>query len=299
MKFGLRHIRYFAMVAEELNFRRAASRLGIAQPAVSRAIRDLEEDLGVALLIRNNRYVQITNAGQRFLEGSLAIMQSIDRTIDQTQRAHLGQVGSLRIGYTDNAIAGTLPGLLKTFRNGQPDIVLSPFHGPTVEQLRRLEQNEIDVGFVTGPIGLSGYEQVPIEEERFVCVTYSGHPFARRCSIRLAELADEHFVHGSSNEWKHFHAYLFPLCRREGFIPRIVQEAFNTAGILGLVASEMGVTVLTENATLAMPPGLRVIPISDINEELKTVAIWKSDAIAGPKNVFAEFLRTWKPPSLQ
>lgn len=291
MAFGLRHIRYFVTVAEHLHFRRAADHLGIAQPALSRAIRNLEEDLGVTLFERGNRSVQITKAGRVFQESCRGILTSLDHAIDQTRRAHRGQLGSLRIGYTDNAIAGKLPSLLKAFQETEPGIVLNPFHGPTVEQLRRLDLNEIDVGFVTGPVKKPGYEAVPIQSEPFVCITYASHALARRDSIRLVELADEDFVHGSSNEWQHFHAYLFSLCRRVGFEPRIVQQAFNTAGILGLVASGMGLTVLTKNSAIAMPPGLVVVPIDDITEELQTVAIWKKSVQPGPMRRFEDFVR--------
>ncbi|MEM7319276.1 MAG: LysR family transcriptional regulator [Pseudomonadota bacterium] len=291
MKLGLRHIRYFVAVAEELHFRRAAERLGIAQPALSRSIKALEQDLGVTLFTRNNRSVQITTAGRTFLQGCHGITNAIEHTIDQTRLANSGQIGSLRIGYTDNAIAGALPDVLKAFQDQWPHVILRPFHGTTITQLRKLDKGELDIGFVTGPISHSGYEQTPIQSERFVCVTYAGHRLARRGSIRLEQLADENFVHGSSDEWKHFYAYLIPICRRAGFVPRIVQEAFNTAGILGLVASGMGVTILAESATAAINPNLSVIPIEDVSEELQTVVIWKSDNLIGPKKVFVDHMR--------
>ncbi len=297
MTFDLRHIRYFVTVAEYLHFRRAAEHLGIAQPALSRAIRNLELDLNVTLFERNNRNVQITRAGQVFLENCRGILTSLDHAVDQTRRAHRGQLGSLRIGYTDNAIAGKLPSLLKAFQEKEPGIVLNPFHSPTVEQLRRLELNEIDIGFVTGPVKKRGYEVVPIQSEPFVCITYAGHALARHSGIKLGDLADEDFVHGSSNEWQHFHAYLFSLCRRAGFEPRIVQQAFNTAGILGLVASGMGLTVLTKNSAIAMPPGLVVVPIEDIKEELQTVAIWKQADQPGPMRLFEDHIRKIRSPS--
>jgi DNA-binding transcriptional LysR family regulator len=290
MKFGLRHIRYFIIVAEELHFRRAADRLGIAQPALSRAIRNLEEDLGVLLFRRSNRNVEITDAGKAFFEGCKSTMISIENTIDQARRVQAGKVGSLRVGYTDNAIAGVLPRVLKAFQDQQPGISFSPIHDPTNAQLRKLQKGELDVGFVTGPINMPGFEQVPVQYERFVCVTYAEHPLAGRDSIRLAELANEDFVHGTSTEWQHFHSYLIPFCRRAGFVPRIVQEAFNTAGILGLVTSGMGLTILAESATVALPRSLSVIRIEDVTEELQTAAIWKPDDLQGPKRVFVDYI---------
>lgn len=290
MKFGLRHIRYFMAVAEELHFRRAAERLGIAQPALSRAIQYLERELQVSLFDRTNRSVRITRAGEAFLTGCRGVVNSIDHAIDNTQRAHRGQVGSLRIGYTDMAIAGPLPGLLKAFQDRQPDIVLQPHHDVTVTQVQKLDEDELDIGFVTGPISHSGYAQWPIASERFVCVLYESHPLANRTSLRLEELAQEDFVHGSSKDWQQFYSYLIPLCRRAGFVPRIVQEAFNTAGILGLVACGMGVTILSDSVRKSVMPGLVILPLEDVAEELQTVAIWKTDAIEGPKELFVDHL---------
>lgn len=290
MKFGLRHIRYFIAVAEELHFRRAAERLGVAQPALSRAIQYLERELDVTLFIRSSRNVQITQAGETFLKGCRGVINSIEHIVDNTRLSHLGQVGSLRIGYTDMASAGRLPNLLKDFQDRQPGIILQPHHDVTVTQLQKLDDGELDIGFVTGPISRTGYEQHPVQSERFVCVVYESHPLATRKSIRMEELAHEDFVHGSSKDWEQFYSYLFPLCRRSGFVPRIVQEAFNTAGILGLVACGMGVTILTDSVGNSIGSGLTIVPIEDITEQLQTVAFWKVGAVEGAMEMFVEFL---------
>ncbi len=294
MKFGLRHIRYFIAVAEELHFRRAADRLGIAQPALSRAIQYLEKDLGVALFDRSNRTVTLTAAGQTFLDGCQTIVNAVEHVVDTTQKVNEGQIGALRIGYTDMAISGVLPAQLKAFQDQQPGIVLQPHHDVTTTQLQKLDQDVLDVGFVTGPVNRSGYAQCPIQTERFVCVVYETHRLARRKSIRLEELSDEDFVHGSSQDWQQFYSYLFPLCRRSGFEPRIVQEAFNTAGILGLVACGMGVTILTESVRASILSGLVVLEIEDVTEVLQTMAVWRPELASGSKSLFVDFLTATK-----
>ncbi|WP_294606603.1 LysR family transcriptional regulator [Roseovarius sp.] len=291
MQFGLRHIRYFMAVADELHFRRAAERLGIAQPALSRAIRNLEDQLGVELFDRSNRRIAITQAGKTFLDGCRGVINAVEHTVENTRRVHQGQIGTLRIGYTDMAIAGLLPRRLKDFQEQQPGLVLQPHHDVTTTQLHKLEDGELDVGFVTGPISRIGYDQCLIQSERFVCVLYDHHPLAKRKSIRLEELAHEVFVHGTSKDWEHFHAYLIPLCRRSGFVPRVVQEAFNTAGILGLVACGMGVTILTESVRGSAGAGLVVLPLEDIAEQLQTVAIWKARSGDRATGLFIDFLR--------
>ncbi|SHH90808.1 LysR family transcriptional regulator [Marivita hallyeonensis] len=297
MRSDLRLVRYFVAVAEELHFRRAADRLGIAQPALSRAIQTLETELGVALFVRSNRNVQITPAGQVFLERSNEILNLMHRATEDVRNAHNGRVGTLRIGYTDFAIAGPLPTLLKDFQERQRQITLKPQHGVTLMQLNRLAEGQLDIGFVTGPVNKNGYEEHPVQTEAFVCVCADSHRLAVRQSIQLAELANEDFVHGSSTDWQHFYDFLIPLCRRAGFTPRIVQEAFNTAGIFGLVSCGMGVTVLTEKVCCGLPPGLVIIPIEDVTERLTTTAIWRRDHMVGPTRHFVEYLRGLPNPS--
>ncbi len=168
MRFGLRHIRYFIAVAEELHFRRAAERLGVAQPALSRAIQHLEQELEVLLFDRSNRNVQITSAGRRFLDGCRGIMNAVGSTVEDVRQVHRGQMGNLRIGYTDMAISGVLPSLLKSFQAQQPGIVLQPHHHVTATQVKKLDEGELDIGCVTGPISRPGYEQLQIQSESLV-----------------------------------------------------------------------------------------------------------------------------------
>lgn len=290
MRSDLRQIRYFVATAEELHFRRAAERLGIAQPALSRAIQALEAELNVALFTRSNRSVRITTAGQVFLEGCRDILAVAERTVAETHSAHDGRVGALRIGYTDFAIAGALPGILKGFQERHPRVTLKPEHGVTLTQLQLLDEGKLDVGFVTGPIVRAHFDQRVVQSESFHCVVADTHPFATRDAIAVSELADEDFVHGSSADWQHFYDYLIPLCRRAGFTPHIVQEAFNTAGILGLVSCGMGITVLTEQVCGALAPGLVAVPLRGVSERLVTSAIWRTDHLSGPARHFVDYL---------
>ena len=122
---------------------------------------------------------------------------------------------------------------------------------------------------------------------------YENHRLAGRRSINLHELANEDFVHGLPQFWEHFYSYLLPMCRKAGFVPNIIQEAFNTASILGLVASGMGITILTENVRNTIGPGLVIIPIRDFSERLQTIAIWKSDVTGGSTGLFVDHLRSF------
>lgn len=287
----LRHLRYFVAVAEERNFRKASERLNIAQPPLSRAIKQLEYLVGHQLLIRSTRRVQLTEPGHRFLDGCYATLNEMKRTISDTQVAALGFTGSIRLGYTDLAISGKLPELLTGFRNQYPDMILKPYHGVTNQQLRLLTSGQLDVGFVTGPLEFDGLETLLVQRERFVCVVYADHPLAGHESISLRKLANQSFVHGPSKDWEQFHTQLFPLCSKAGFLPNVVQEAFNSAAILSLVAGGMGVTILSEGTARSALPGLVTVEINDVEATVDTYAIWQADDNTTPTKTFREYLR--------
>ncbi len=291
MRFDLRHIRCFVAVAEELHFRRAAERIGIAQPALSRTIRDLENDMGVILLERTKKFVTLTKAGQAFLESSRAILIAIEYAVENTRNVSDGKMGSMRIAYTDLAIIGVLPKILKDVRSDLPDVALQFKNDVSINQLRDLEDDLLDIGFVTGPISGTWFEQLPISHERLTCVVYDSHPLASRTSVRIADLAEENFVHGAFKEWEVFLSHLLPLCHRNGFKPRIVQEGITSLGIMGLVAAGVGITVLTESIGNSLPIGVTMIPIEDAIDPIQTVAVWKSENIDKTKRRFIETLR--------
>lgn len=299
MRPDLRLISYFVATAEELHFRRAAERLGIAQPALSRAIQALEAELDVRLFVRSNRKVRITDAGRIFLDHAREVLGALDRGLEDVRRTKDGRAGFLSLGYTDFSIVGALPEILKQFRERQPGIRLNISHGVTLAQLQRLKEGALDVGFVTGPINQEGLDQRIIQSEAFVCVCSDTHPLAKRQSVTLADLEHEDFVHGWSDDWSHFYDYLMPICRRAGFTPRIVQEASNTAGILGLVSCGMGLTILTDKVHSGLPKGLAVLPIDDVTERLLTIALWRRDQRSEPAQNFIRFLRTLPEPPLE
>lgn len=292
MSIDLRHFRCFVAVAEELHFHRAAKRLGVAQPALSRTIMNLERELGVTLLLRSNRSVELTSAGQSFLKGCHDVLNKTRQIVEDTQRLHQGKIGTLRIGYTDNAINGVAPELLKKFHTAHPSVELRLTHRVTSTQLVDLEDGTLDFGFATGSVARPGFDHLCIQSERFVCVVYEGHRFADRAKVKLDELASEAIVQGVPEQWQHFRSYLMPLFRKAGFEPDVAQEGLATSDILRLVACGMGITVLTESVADIMPPGLSVIPLDAVSERLDTVVLWKKDRSNSAMEHFVSFLKS-------
>ena len=290
MRFGLRHIRYFQTVAEELHFRRAAAKLNVAQPAISRAVRHLEQEVGVRLLDRSNRQVALTAAGETFLEGCREIANDLEAAVARARKAASGAAGHLQIGYTDFAISGSLPQILMAFRQHYPDVSVEAAHGVTRTQLEDLEAGRLDIGFVTGPLEHAGMEGLTVQQDRLIAVLYEGHPLARRARVPLRALAKEPFILGTMAAWQHYHDHLFRACRAAGFEPEVVQQASNSEGIFGLIACRIGISVQAACAQNYIRKGLAIRPLADCDATVPTVAAWHRERMTPAKQRFVELL---------
>lgn len=294
MHIGMRHIRYFVAVAEELHFRRAAERLHIAQPALSRAIQHLEGEVGVRLLDRTNRQVALTAAGTAFLAGCRQCLAVLDGAVTQTRRLAAGAAGALTVGYTDMAINGRLPAILTAFKQRFPDIAVEPIHGVTALQHDRLGEGRLDFGFLTGPLDDPDLDGFVIQNEGFIAVLYEGHPLAGRRDIALEELSGEDFITGMPDGWEHYNAHFLRICAGAGFTPKVVQHAFNTAGIFGLVACGMGITIQSEGVIGSLRDGLVARPLRGCDALLPTCAAWRRDPMTPLKRRFVDFLDAYR-----
>ncbi len=289
----IRHMRYFIAVAEELSFRRAADRLNLAQPALSRAIRQLEDNIEVRLLERSSRRVELTEAGRVFLDGCSRNLAGVQKTIDDTQRAQAGEIGHLNIGYTDFAISGALPGIMQEFRAQLPGITVDLAHMVTAVQLEALRRDEIQVGFMTGPLSESGIENLTVQDEGLVVVMPDVHPLAELAAVPLDRLSAEPFIMGQEAFWSHFHSHVATVCRIAGFSPNVVQDAYNSQGIFGLVAANMGLTIYVDCARNYHRKGVAIRPLAGTTHRVPTVAAWKAGRISPALGKLIEFLAGW------
>jgi DNA-binding transcriptional LysR family regulator len=196
----IRHLRYFVAVAEELNFRRAAERLFMAQPPLSQQIRDLEEELGVLLFDRTHRQVRLTVAGQVFLEDAYQLLAQVDRAKVRAKRASKGELGQLTIGYTSFVHCPLFRVILQRYRNLYPgvDIVLHDL--VTIEQMKQLGSNVLDISFAThASLAFSSLEETQLTQECIlrepvVAVLPRNHRLAGQSPLSFAALAEEPWI---------------------------------------------------------------------------------------------------------
>src|SRR4051795_5181142 len=187
----LRHLRYFVAVAEELHFRRAAERLHMSQPPLSQQIRQLEEEVGAQLLLRNQHRVELTASGAAFLERAREILDAVEDAARQARRVQRGEVGRLAVGFVGSAMYSFVPELLRAFREHAPDIALRLHERGTTEQLRQLDDGRLDVGFLRTPGRWPGLSFETVLEEQVVVAMPDVHPLAQRPIVRLSDLTGE------------------------------------------------------------------------------------------------------------
>ena len=240
----LRHLRYFVAVAEELHFGRAAARLFIVQPSLSQQIQQLEEELGLPLLRRTKRSVELTDAGKVFLTEARKVLDQVQEAKRATQRASRGEIGRLVVGYISSSTYDLLPITLSAYRERFPEIDVALRELTTQEQIRALEGEVIQVGLLRLPINDPTLQVEVIRREPIVCVLPEGHPLALHKQIAMPLLANEPFVLQSRQRGGGYYAQLINLCLTSGFSPNVIQEVTEMHTIVSLVAAGMGISLV-------------------------------------------------------
>ena len=242
-RLGLTSLRYFAILAEELHFGRAAIRLGIAQPFLSQKIRTLEEAVGSPLFLRTSRHVELTEAGAAFLESARKTLSELQRGVHRVHALGRGELGTLDIGYVMIGMLMVVPNLLKAFRSTYPRVRLSLHEISTVPGAAQLRQGDFDIGFLSQPVTEPGLRVHRAWSDPFCAAVPSDHPLAKARKIRLRDLAREPFV--SVVRWSSPEMYdrMMRDCQAAGVTLSIVEEAGSWQAAISLVAAGMGVTI--------------------------------------------------------
>ncbi|HVJ44468.1 MAG TPA: LysR substrate-binding domain-containing protein [Dongiaceae bacterium] len=262
----LRHLRYFVAVAEELHFTRAARRLHMEQPPLSQQIRALEEELGVALLLRSKRHVALTGAGQRFLTDARRILREAQQAAEDARRAARGELGELRIGFSSSLpFTSLLPEVLRRYRHAHPDVTLTLREMFTIDQLEALQRDQIDIGLVRfrGSEPSSDLDLRQITRDPLRLVVNAGDPLAKRASVALAELKDYGFIVYPPGTGTSLTMLVRQLCLAAGFEPVVAQEAREPMAQIGFVAAGLGIAILPAPFECVHLDDVRYVALSD------------------------------------
>jgi DNA-binding transcriptional LysR family regulator len=241
----LRHLRYFRAVAEELHFGRAAERLHIAQPPLSQQIRQLERELGVSLLTRSTRRVELTRAGEAYLRRVTAVLDAVDDAGHQARRVSQGLEGHLSIGCVGSATYSVLPRLVRALREQLPLVEIS-IRGEMLApaQLDALRNRDVDIALLRPPVDDPDVHCEHVRRDRLIAALPTAHPLASRDTLAVDDLRDEDFIAHAGQGRSVMGHLLTAICADAGFSPRIRQEVSETSTLVTLVAAGLGVAVV-------------------------------------------------------
>jgi LysR family transcriptional regulator, benzoate and cis,cis-muconate-responsive activator of ben and cat genes len=273
--FSLRQLAYFREVARRLHFRRAAEALAIAQPALSRAVAQLETDLGTRLLNRTRRGVELTPAGQLLLERSEPLLRGLAALPGDLRALAGGQVGTVRVGFTGLAMATVLPGILRAFHATHPGIRLELTEMPTSAQLAALQTGDLACGFFHPDAPSPGLETRVLLRERNGILLSAADPLARRRTLRLRELANTPFVLFPRQHNPGFYDRILAAFAEAGVAPKITEEVWPRANGVGLVRAGLGATFMTPSESRHLPPEVVCRRLVGPAPESRLVLGWK------------------------
>ena len=276
----LRHLRYFVAVGEEQHYRRASRRLRVAQPALSRQIRELEEDVGFKLFDRLPRGVKLSAAGRLFLEDARRILQAVNEATARAARVARGQSGTLRVGFPENASwHGAVPDSFRRFRERQPDAELQLQPAASWEQLDTIRSGRLDAGFVNFmPDSDPDLDQLPVAIQHIELAAPKRHPLAKLKKLLLRDLMDASFIWFPRRASPALYDRLMQECYRGGLTsPRIVQEGLNEATILSLVSTGLGVGLVLASARWRCPETVAILRVVDLTVPMTLALAWRRD----------------------
>ena len=287
----LRHLRYFVAVAEELHFGRAATRLNVAQPALSQQIKQLERELGALLLARTKRRVALTEPGRLFLVEARRTLAQATLAVEVARGAEAGQVGRLRVGYVDAALWSPLPNVIRVFRERFPRVALTMLERSPPEQPADVRRGDIDLAIGPPPPPGAQLEVTPFTQEAGMVALPAEHPLAGREAIAMGDLADAPWVLVPSSIPSRLRDITFRAAAAAGFTPSVAQEARELDTLIALVSAGLGVTLVPASAARFPRPGAVFRPLAGKALSFRLVALRRPGLAPPAVRSFLDVLR--------
>ena len=287
----LRHLRYFAAVAEALSFSRAAEKLRVAQPALSRQIRDLEREMGTLLLERGHGRVHLTDAGRVFQGHVARLLAQVDIAVTAAQEAARGHEGRLVICGDWQFAVGPIPECVRSFRAEFPRVEVDLAELPFLDQVEALRAGEVHLCLVPREVlgARDGLELLTIVRSPLVIVVPLDHPLAGRRAVRLGEFENASWTWIESGRARGHRNYLVQQCRLAGFAPKFGKPASSLDGLVAQVASGGGISLVPD---CVLPPGTRELhTLATDCAPIEICAIWRRDDPSRPLHAFVDLLR--------
>ncbi len=292
----LRHLRYFIAAAEEENVSRAALKLHVSQPALSRQIRDLEEELRFALFQRTAKSVQLTDAGRAFLAEARDVLKRADDAVDRARAIAAGGRGELQVGYAPSPTARILPTTLRAFQARMPKVRVRLHDFSSEEMVSGLRDGEIELAVLVRPTRamLRGLRFEELARDPICLAVPPKHPLARHRTVTLPEVAREPLVVFNRKDYPDYHELLDAIFAGTKLRLRIVEEHDSSTSLIAAVESGAGVAIVPKAFGCSTGQRLKLIPVSPAPAPLVLGIAWPDKAISGAAEIFLECAREGK-----
>ncbi|MEB9914835.1 LysR substrate-binding domain-containing protein (plasmid) [Bacillus cereus] len=281
----LRHIRYFLALAEELNFSRAAEKLHIAQPPLSKQIRELEEEIGAKLFNRTKRHVELTSAGKVFLSKAYQILDQVEQACISTRLTSTGTEGEIVIGFS-GVVQDLIPNIIK-YRERYPEVGIVLQQLSTPNQVKALNEKRIDIGIVAAPVNSNKIHVRPIKKMCLKAIIPEKHSLAFKPSIYIHDLEKEPFIMATKSAAPYYYDTFMNLFQNKGFAPNIAIQANDLQTVSALVANGMGVALLP--SSIHSLSGLILRKVEDIDTTIEVSLAWRKNNNSKVIENFLEF----------
>ncbi len=277
----LRHLKYFLKLAEELSFVRAAEKLFISQPPLSRQIKELETEIGATLFERNNKRVVLTDAGKFYEKEMREVLKNIERINIQTKKIAENQSGEFRIAYVSSTFSGDISNLIQYLSEQYPYVNFRLYEVPTVKQIKALEEFKIDLGIVRAPVYSPKITTQLWFKDSFSLVFHK-NLHSVQSEQEMESLSETTFVFFNKEYAPQYYDNLVEICAKFGFAPKVVHESNNISSIIQLVKNGLGVSIVPTNILKShLSPELGFL-------ELKSVGLFTDILLATPKEHYSE-----------
>lgn len=289
----LRHLRYYQAVAEELSFSKAARRLRIAQPALSRAVQELERDVGVNLIDRNRRSAQLTPAGTVMLREIGLLLERIEDSLRKVRRTARGEEGELRLGYIGPPTRDFLGPLLKEYRQHFPRVTVILEERTPERVWEMVSAGKLTVG-LTRPVlahHALGLHSLQLRNERFCAAVPVSHPFANRKSLPWQKLAEQPLIVLARREGASSHDSILAACRKAKFTPQLAYTPSLIGTILQYVEAGAGIGIVPDS-TVRSSRSLKLVPLTP-QESIPLVMVWKDSDTDPAAASFRQLMKRW------
>ncbi len=269
-------LKNFLLLSETLHFTKTSQQAFIAQPALSRQIKQLEESIGVQLFQRNKRNVSLTKAGLYFKQAAQQSIDQLTYAVSRAREIHLGEAGEVKIGYTHSIVQTILPHIVKEIRVKFPGIKTVLREMNNTDQYKDLGEGKIDIGFATNIIAPEHIRSKVFYKDTFVVVFSKNHPALKRKPFKLSSLSGEPFILPHKVDGSDYVSTVESICLEAGFLPNVVHQTASVSSALRLVEAGLGVTIEPKRSLSGQNLAIKFIELSKIAQKAESAILWSA-----------------------